>query len=205
MAIPGVHDPDFTLIDLGQTTHFGSSGTLVSDEELVCASGFLQTQIDGAASIASGVFNDQFAPLSLLGDDSTVKSREIFNIPVAEYTQNADLQVLWNVRAPLPITTSGITFGLGWASSTSVSGTTIKFEVQSVPIAEGSDISTLTPNVASVVVSGNFTANIINTTFITLPTDTTTFHAIKFSRLGTQDLYNGDVRVLVHAVRFEPL
>lgn len=40
-----MQDPDITLIGLEQMSHVGASGTLVSDEELAGASGFLQSQI----------------------------------------------------------------------------------------------------------------------------------------------------------------
>jgi len=59
MAIPGFQDPDFTSFELDQASHVGSSGTYVSDEELICVSGFLQNQIGtGLTGFPNGWVHD---------------------------------------------------------------------------------------------------------------------------------------------------
>jgi len=174
MSIPGVHDPDFTLIDLGQTTHFGSSGTLVSDEELNCASGVLQVQIDNIESasgiieiinqpdvinnLASGISSLLRFDLSLNADDDTVNHTTFFNIPVAEYD---NLQTSrWNLKTPVG-GVSGLVFDMSWFHESTQTGE-FSFSVVTRQLPSGANVSTITPITSVISESGTFTKDILN-------------------------------------------
>ena len=113
MALPGAHDPDFTFTDLNQATHFGSSGTLVSDEELTCVSGFLQNEINNTIpsgledfletvdpEVLAGVLNFSFQSLLLRGDDNDGTPQTVQGFASLRFSKNVSNFVEWSVRAP---------------------------------------------------------------------------------------------------------
>lgn len=156
MALPGAHDPDFTFVDLNQATHFGSSGTLVSDEELTCVSGFLQNEINNTIpsgledflenvdpEVLAGVLNFSFQSLLLRGDDNDGTPQTVQGFASLRFSKNVSNFVEWSVRAP-SVTASGVNFEFGWTPSATNTGSVV-WEFNLSTLSSGIDLASVTP------------------------------------------------------------
>ena len=156
MAGGGVHDPDFTLVDLNQATHFGGSGTLVSDEELVCTSGFLVELINNTIpsgledfletvdpEVLAGVLNFSFQSLLLRGDDNDGTPQTVQGFASLRFSKNVSNFVEWSVRAP-SVAASGINFEFGWTPSATNTGSVV-WEFNLHTLSSGVDLAAVVP------------------------------------------------------------
>lgn len=166
MALPGVHDPDFTLVDLGQATHFGSSGTLVSDEELTCVSGFLVTLINNTIpsgleefleqvdpAVLANVLNFSFQSLLLSGDDNDGTPQTVQGFASLRFSKNVSNFVEWSVRAP-SIAASGINFEFGWTPSNTNTGSVV-WEFSLNTLGSGVDLASVTPSTSTLTLASS--------------------------------------------------
>lgn len=165
MALPGVHDPDFTLVDLNQAVHFGSSGTLVSDDELTCVSGFLVTLINNTIpsgleefleavdpEVLAGVLNFSFQSLLLRGDDNDGTPQTIQGFASLRFSKNVSNFVEWSVRAP-SVTASGVNFEFGWTPSATNTGSVV-WEFNLSTLSSGVDLASVTPITSILALAG---------------------------------------------------
>ncbi len=166
MALPGAHDPDFTLVDLNQATHFGSSGTLVSDEELTCVSGFLVTLINNTIpsgleefleqvdpAVLANVLNFSFHSLLLRGDDNDGTPQTVQGFASLRFSKNVSNFVEWSVRAP-SVAASGINFEFGWTPSATNTGSVV-WEFSLSTLGSGIDLASITPNTSTLTLASS--------------------------------------------------
>lgn len=164
MAVGGVHDPDFTLLDLNQATHFGGSGTLVSDEELVCASGFLVDLINSTIpsgleeflenvdpEVLANVLNFSFQSLLLRGDDNDGTPQSVQGFASLRFSKNVSNFVEWSIRAP-SVAASGVNFEFGWTPSVTDTGSVV-WEFNLNTLSSGVDLASITPNTSTLALA----------------------------------------------------
>lgn len=233
MVGPQSFDPDFTSIDLDQTFYQGGSGTLVSDEELICASGQIRTDLTNlivntsgvlANQIPSGleeflseidigvfsqVINNPFKTLPLAGDDTDTTPQTVLGVPVARQAKNNNNFTAWNLRAPIG-GTSGFNFTFRWMPENGGTGSIIyRMSFKNLPSGVTLDsISSVTATTTLTEAPGGppWVQRFIYQNTINFAVTIASLEAfsINFQRLGATDTFNRNTFLLSAAINFNP-
>ncbi len=148
-------------IQLEQTEHVGDSGTLVSDEELQDASGFLQVQINNInpSGVQEGdvinIVNNTFSS-GILAAESTLPALGHYNNATEVVLNNnfsavlfkkgsSDKFISWNTFSP--INASGVRLRFLWSPKTTKTGV-VAWELDVTPLPISGNLNTLTSTIA---------------------------------------------------------
>ncbi len=207
-------------IQLEQTEHIGSSGTLVSDEELIDTSGFLQAQIDNIdpSGVQEGdvinIVNNTFAS-GILRAESTLPALGHYNnatevvintnfAAVLFKKSGSDKFISWNTFSP--IDASGVILRFLWSPKTTAAAGRVVWEFDVTPLPVSGDLNSLTSSITSETTPNQiYTEDIIQETILAvsgIPIDQSLQLIIKRDGNNAADDLNAEVHFFDCAMSF---